>query len=136
VIVISKMVSGQQHSLKSGQLPKGLSECGFLHKWRIGPYSDNPVSRAVAYTSAMTRIALNTLGLLLVSASAAGAQAQVTLAARQYKAQEKIHAKVENFGTQPITICVGIGQWSINKGDISKISSVTSQIKLLSSAHS
>jgi hypothetical protein len=79
------------------------------------PLDENTVSRAVAYTFAMTRIALIALVFLLVCGNAAGAQVRVTLAARQYKAHEQIHATVENIGTQPITICIEVGQWSVKE---------------------
>jgi hypothetical protein len=67
----------------------------------------------------MTRIVLSTLILLFISSSAAGAQAQITLdEGRRYEAEEQIKARVENTGTQPITMCVEIGQWSFNKSDV------------------
>jgi hypothetical protein len=63
----------------------------------------------------MTRSALNALVIVLVSASAAGAQVRVTLDARHYKGHEQIHARIQNIGTQPITICIEVGQWSVNE---------------------
>jgi hypothetical protein len=81
--------------------------------------AEHAVPRVVAYTSAVTRIVLKTLALVLVTAGVSSAQVRVTLAARQYKAHEQIHAKLENPGTQPITICINVGQWSVNgNGDI------------------
>ena len=66
----------------------------------------------------MIRIVLSTLGLLLISTSTAAAQARVTLEKKQYKTEERINARVENTGTQPVTICIEVGRWSLNKGKV------------------
>jgi len=73
----------------------------------------NSACHTLAYTSAMKRFVLALLGLLLILPAATRAQVKVTVPARQYKVQEKIHAKVENAGKDAVTLCVEAGQTSL-----------------------
>jgi hypothetical protein len=82
------------------------------------PVSENPVSQDLAYTSAMKRIALSALALFLVTAHAATVKVQLRIPSRQYEASEQILATVDNLGTQPITICIDAGHWSLNMGKV------------------
>jgi hypothetical protein len=60
----------------------------------------------------MTRVALTSVVLWLVTSGTAIAQVKVTLSAPRYKAQEQILATVENNNTGPITMCIEVGQTS------------------------
>jgi hypothetical protein len=72
---------------------------------------------SLTYTSAMTRFILASFGLVLFLPGAAAAQVKIDLDAKHYVLQEKIHAKVENTGNLPITVCVEIGQTSTKGGE-------------------
>ncbi|HXN51053.1 MAG TPA: hypothetical protein VN943_03880 [Candidatus Acidoferrum sp.] len=66
----------------------------------------------------MTRLILTSLGLSLILATAAIAQVKITIPAQHYRMQELIHAKVENTGNRPVTLCVEFGQTSSKGGEI------------------
>jgi hypothetical protein len=72
----------------------------------------------LAYTSAMARLVLVTLGLSQILATAAIAQVKIAVPAQQYKAHEGIHAKVENTGNNAVTFCVEFGQTSMKGADV------------------
>jgi hypothetical protein len=65
----------------------------------------------------MTRIILASIGLFLALPAVAAAQVKIDLDAKHYGVQEKIHAKMENTGTLPVTVCVEMGQTSPNRGE-------------------
>jgi hypothetical protein len=70
---------------------------------------------ALVYTSTMTRLILAFLVLFLILPAVAVAQVTITVPAQQYKAQEKIPAKVENNGNGAVTFCAEVGQTSSKK---------------------
>jgi hypothetical protein len=72
----------------------------------------------LVYTSAMKRLFLATLALSPILPAAAIAQVKIAVPAQQHKVLERIDAKVENVGKQPITFCVEMGQTSSNGSEI------------------
>jgi hypothetical protein len=59
----------------------------------------------------MSRLIPALMGLFLIAPFAA-AQAKIDIPAQHYKVRQEIHAKVQNFGIRPVTICVEFGQTS------------------------
>ena len=49
---------------------------------------------------------------LLVLATSLSAQVRVIIPKRHYQPQEQIPAKLQNYTSRPITVCVQFGQWS------------------------
>jgi hypothetical protein len=60
----------------------------------------------------MESLVLPLLILTFLIPSRAVAQVRINVPAQRYKAQEEIHAKVENTGNRPVTFCVDVGQIS------------------------
>ena len=71
----------------------------------------------VAYTSTVLSTSTKRVLLaLLLLATSLTAQVRVVIPKRHYQPQDQIRAKLENQTSQPITVCVQVGQWS-PKGD-------------------
>jgi hypothetical protein len=77
-----------------------------------------PRGYSLAYTSAMPRLILATLGLSLIFGTAALAQVKIAVRPQQYKMHEEIRAKVENMGNSAVTFCVEFGQTSMKEGEV------------------
>jgi hypothetical protein len=71
----------------------------FIRHW-------TPSGHHLAYTSAMLRIVLAALGLLLILATPSIAQVKINIPEQHYKAREQIRAKVENTDSRPVTLCI------------------------------
>src|SRR4029077_18827578 len=50
--------------------------------------------------------------------SSLAAQVRVVVPKRQYKSEEQILGRLENYNSRPITVCVQFGQWSPKGGTI------------------
>jgi hypothetical protein len=76
---------------------------------------EGPTHARFNYNLAMARLICSCLVLCAFSLTAA-AQVKIHVPHQHQKTYEKISARVENFGSKPVTICVEFGQWS-PKGD-------------------
>lgn len=70
----------------------------------------------LAYTSAMARLILASLGFSLIAPIAAVAQVKISVSPLHSKSYLEIHAKVEDTGNRPITFCIEVGQTSPKGG--------------------
>ena len=70
----------------------------------------------MAYTSTVLSTSIKWVLALLLLASSLSAQVRIIIPKRHYQPQEQIPAKLENQTSQPITVCVQLGQ-SSPKGD-------------------
>jgi len=68
----------------------------------------------LAYTPAMMRLIFASLGLSLILSTTSLAQVKISVPGKHHNRKEEIHAKVENAGRQPITLCVGFAGISGN----------------------
>jgi hypothetical protein len=68
------------------------------------------------YTPSVLSTSTKWMVALLLLATSLSAQVRVVIPKRHYQSQEQIPANLENQTSQPITVCVQIGQWS-PKGD-------------------
>jgi len=66
----------------------------------------------------MNRLVLVPLVLYLLIPSAVAAQVKIDVAAKHYRVQEEIHARVENTGGRSVTFCVELGQASPRGAEI------------------
>lgn len=66
----------------------------------------------------MARLVQSTLWFSLFLTTTATAQVKITVPAQEYKAGEKIPAKVQNKGNYVVTFCVEFGQWSMKEGEV------------------
>jgi hypothetical protein len=55
----------------------------------------------------MTRLIFASFGLSLILTTTGLAQVKISVPGQHHSRKEEIHAKVENTGRQPITLCVG-----------------------------
>jgi hypothetical protein len=55
----------------------------------------------------MTRLIFASLGLSLILATTGLGQVKISVPGQHHSRKEEIHAKVENTGRQPITLCIG-----------------------------
>ena len=70
---------------------------------------------SVSYTSLMVRLWSIALFLLAVPVLAKG-QVRVTVPSAHFKVHERIVARIENTGKQPVSYCVEFGQSSVKPG--------------------
>jgi len=66
----------------------------------------------------MRHVILAPLWLALILPTIAIAQVRINIPAQHHRAQEEIHAKIENTGGRPVTFCVEFGQTSPKGGEI------------------
>lgn len=70
----------------------------------------------LTYTSIVLDASVKWMLPLLLLTTSVFAQVRILVPKQHYQQQERISAKLENQTSQPITVCVQLGQWS-PKGD-------------------